>query len=90
MESDNVLILTVQKGKYTPYCYKGKAYKRNDASTIEVSQIEYKNLVLRIVSGSPSGFLTHSLRWNFFPEVKDIQMRPCCGAMRTRFRGSIS
>ena len=47
IDTDNVVILEVRKGVETPYCYQGKAYKRNDSSTVEVSSIEYKNLVLR-------------------------------------------
>lgn len=43
---DRVVILTVKKGFDTPYCYQGKAYKRNDSATVEVTPIEYKNLVL--------------------------------------------
>ncbi len=44
---DNVITLEVQRGHNTPYCYRNKAYKRNDSSTIEVDSIEFKNLVLR-------------------------------------------
>lgn len=47
IDQDNVIVLTVQKGYETPYCYHGKAYKRNDSSTVEVTSLEYKNLVLK-------------------------------------------
>ena len=47
VREDNTVILSVKKGKDTPYCYRGKAYKRNDSSTIEVTPFEYKNLVLK-------------------------------------------
>ena len=38
--------LNVRPGVNKPYMYKGKAYKRNDTSTIEVDQIELKRLIL--------------------------------------------
>ena len=38
--------LNVRPGVNKPYLYKGKAYKRNDTSTIEVDQIELKRLIL--------------------------------------------
>ena len=41
-----VITLTVSEGRYKPYLYKGKAYKRNDTSTIEVEQIELRRLTL--------------------------------------------
>ena len=41
-----LITLTVEKGKDMPYLYKGKAYIRNDSSTIEVGQIELKRLTM--------------------------------------------
>ena len=49
MEVINVgktISLNVRPGVNKPYMYKGKAYKRNDTSTIEVDQIELKRLIL--------------------------------------------
>lgn len=49
MEIINVgktISLNVRPGVNKPYVYKGKAYKRNDTSTIEVDQIELKRLIL--------------------------------------------
>ncbi len=49
MEIINVgktISLNVRPGVNKPYMYKGKAYKRNDTSTIEVDQIELKRLIL--------------------------------------------
>ena len=43
---DNTITLEVKKGIYTPYFYKGKAYKRNDTATIEVDRLELNRLVL--------------------------------------------
>lgn len=44
---DNSTIeLHVQKGVYTPYRYKGKAYKRNDTATIEADDLELSRLIL--------------------------------------------
>ena len=42
----NVITLTVSEGKYKPYLYKGKAYRRNDTATAEVGQLELKRLIL--------------------------------------------
>ena len=49
MEVINVgktISFNVRPGVNKPYMYKGKAYKRNDTSTIEVDQIELKRLIL--------------------------------------------
>lgn len=45
-EKNKVIELTVQEGDNKPYTYKGKAYKRNDSSTVEVDRTEYSRLVL--------------------------------------------
>ena len=34
-----LVILIVQEGRYKPYLYKGKAYKRSDTATVEVDQL---------------------------------------------------
>ena len=44
--ADKTITLNVRPGVNKPYLYKGKAYKRNDTSTIEVDQIEMKRLIL--------------------------------------------
>ena len=44
--ADKTISLNVRPGSNKPYLYKGKAYKRNDTSTIEVDQIELKRLIL--------------------------------------------
>lgn len=41
-----LIVLTVQDGMDKPYLYKGKAYKRHDSATVEVSRLEYGRLVL--------------------------------------------
>lgn len=43
---NKTITLTVEEGPNKPYCYKSKAYKRNDSSTIEVDRLEYGRLVL--------------------------------------------
>ena len=45
-EKKNIVELTVFEGTEKPYTFKGKAYKRNDSSTIEVDRVEYNRLVL--------------------------------------------
>lgn len=46
IQKDSTIILTVYEGQYKPYLYKGKAYKRNDSSTVEVERFEYNRLIL--------------------------------------------
>ena len=46
INDDNTISLCVKQGKATPYRYNGKAYKRNDSSTIEVDEIDEKRLIL--------------------------------------------
>ena len=43
---ESLVKLSVYEGKYKPYLYRGKAYKRNDSATIEVGRLEYNRLVL--------------------------------------------
>ena len=45
-EKIKVVKLTVEEGVNKPYLYKGKAYKRNDSSTIAVDRFELGRLVL--------------------------------------------
>ena len=42
----NIITLIVEEGLNKPYLYKGKAYKRNDTSTVEVDRIEFNRLTL--------------------------------------------
>ena len=46
INNGKTISLNVRPGINKPYLYKGKAYKRNDTSTIEVDQIELKRLIL--------------------------------------------
>lgn len=46
-EKEKTVILTVKSGQGKPYTYKSKAYKRNDASTIEVDELELIRLILQ-------------------------------------------
>lgn len=41
-DSTNVITLTVEKGKDTPYFYNGKSYRRSDSASIPVDTIELK------------------------------------------------
>lgn len=45
-DSTNVITLTVEKGKDTPYFYNGKSYRRSDSASIPVDTIELKRLVM--------------------------------------------
>ncbi len=42
----NVITLNITEGKYKPYYYKGKAYRRSDTATLEVDQVELRRLTL--------------------------------------------
>lgn len=43
---DRTIKLTVKSGTQKPYLYRSKAYKRNDAATIEVDRLELSRLIL--------------------------------------------
>ena len=45
-EKNKIIILTVREGRYKPYFYKGKAYKRSDTATIEIGRLELTRLIL--------------------------------------------
>lgn len=42
----NVISLIISEGKYKPYLYRGKAYRRSDTATIETDQVELRRLTL--------------------------------------------
>lgn len=46
VQNDQTIRLTVHAGRYKPYLYKGKAYKRNDTATVEVDRTELVRLIL--------------------------------------------
>ena len=39
IEGKDCIVLSIQKGNFPPYYYNGKAYKRNDTSTVEVDRV---------------------------------------------------
>ena len=58
-EKTNVITLKVEEGAFKPYYYRGKAYKRNDTTTVEMDRIELNRLILegegRFFDELPSG-----------------------------------
>ena len=46
VRDDQTICLTVQAGRFKPYFYKGKVYKRNDTATVEADRMEYIRLIL--------------------------------------------
>jgi ATP-dependent DNA helicase RecG len=46
-ENKDILILLVLKGDFTPYRYKGKAYRRQDTASIAVDPITLNQLILQ-------------------------------------------
>ncbi|TJX15372.1 AAA family ATPase [Tissierella creatinini] len=49
-DGGDIMVLTVEKGKDTPYYYNGRAYKRSDTSTLEVDRFELRRLALKGVN----------------------------------------
>lgn len=45
-DKQKTVSLEIFEGNFKPYLYKGKAYKRNDTSTVEVDRLELKRLIL--------------------------------------------
>jgi len=45
-DKNKTVTLYVYEGLDKPYCYKNKAYKRSDSSTVAISRLEYSRLVL--------------------------------------------
>jgi ATP-dependent DNA helicase RecG len=45
-EAKEIIVLTVRKGKNTPYWYKNKAYKRSDTSSTQVDNEELRYLMI--------------------------------------------
>lgn len=45
-DANQTVTLTVFKGEQTPYCYKKRAFKRNDSASVEVSAYEFQQLIL--------------------------------------------
>lgn len=50
IDDREIIILQIFKGKYTPYYFQGKAYRRADTSTLEVDRIELNRLVMEGVN----------------------------------------
>lgn len=78
MNSDDTITLLVKKGAFTPYYYDHKTYKRNDTSTIEVSDLELRRLCLE---GTNTTFdelpikdkeLTFEILSNYFKNIAGI------------------
>lgn len=46
IQDNSTISLEVYRGQFKPYLYKGKAYKRNDSSTVEVDRLELNRLIL--------------------------------------------
>lgn len=79
INKDNTITLFVRRGENTPYTYNGKAYKRNDSSTIEVDSIDEKRLILAGMNISfeelnvDDNDLTFSYLGNVLSEALDLQ-----------------
>lgn len=75
LDEGPVVELIVEPGASKPYLFKGKAYKRNDASTIEVDRLELGRLVL---AGS-------NMTYEELPsERQDLTFEALSAAMKSR------
>ena len=45
-DSSGTIVLSVKEGRFKPYLYRAKAYKRNDTATVEVTHSELTQLIL--------------------------------------------
>ena len=70
-----LITLTVEKGKDMPYLYKGKAYIRNDSSTIEVGQIELKRLTMQGMNTTFDRIPSHEQELSFHLLEKECQKK---------------
>lgn len=64
-DNTKLITLIVEKGKDMPYLYKGKAYIRNDSSTIEVGQIELKRLTMQGMNTTFDRIASHEQELSF-------------------------
>ncbi len=46
LNGKDVIVLSIFKGKHTPYYYKGSAYRRSNTSTVKVERVELNRLVM--------------------------------------------
>lgn len=70
LESNNIIKLIVHKGSFTPYLYKGKAYRRADTSSVEVDEHALKLLVLDglNISFESLVYKEHNLTFNYLED----------------------
>lgn len=73
LEAHNVIALKVFEGLEKPYLYKGKAYKRNDTATIEVSRGELNRLTLQGMEKTFDEQLTSTKELHFTALEKELQ-----------------
>lgn len=70
-----VITLTVKEGKYKPYLYRGKAYRRSDSATVEVNQLELKRLTLEGCNLYYEGLLNTQEEFEFSYFEKKLKER---------------
>lgn len=79
-ELKSIIILEVKEGNNKPYLYKGKAYKRNDTSTIEVDNTELRRLILESQNMNFEDLKSNNQNLTFdylkiqFKEILDIEL----------------
>ena len=74
------------KGRYKPYLYKGKAYRRSDTASVEVDRIELNRLTLEgnnlYFESYSSHFHSGNIGWNsgnlgFTIYIRNADKRKC-------------
>ena len=72
---NKTITLFVEEGPNKPYCYKSKAYIRNDSATVEVDRLEYGRLVLLGQNLTFDKLPTHSASLTFETLGRQIEQK---------------
>ena len=77
LDGNQIIILSVFKGKNTPYYYNGKAYRRSNTSTLEVDRLELNRLVIEGINIDYEEKKSSNQNLNF--EALEIKLKKIVG-----------
>lgn len=77
LDGKQFIILSVFKGKNTPYYYNGKAYRRSNTSTLEVDRLELNRLVIEGINIDYEEKKSSNQNLNF--EALEIKLKKIVG-----------
>lgn len=77
LDGKQIIILSVFKGKNTPYYYNGKAYRRSNTSTLEVDRLELNRLVIEGINIDYEEKKSSNQNLNF--EALEIKLKKIVG-----------